>query len=83
MSKRSSQQIKKDILKVLMSGKSYSYAELERKINTGYRSIVMNCKELESFGTVKIEKLNKHEANGKPYFQVSITSSGREILKKL
>mgnify|MGYP001581849833 CR=1 FL=1 len=82
MTKRGSQQIKKDILKVLTSG-TYTYAELERKINTGYRSIVSNCKELESFQAVKIEKLDKHEANGKPYFQVSITNNGRDILKRL
>ena len=74
-------QIKKDILKALTS-KTYSYAELERKIDTGYRSIVQNCKELESFGAVEIRRLNKHEANGKPYFQVSITNNGREVLKK-
>ena len=81
--KRSSQQIKKGILQILKDGKPYSYAELERKINTGYRSIVANCKELETFGSVEIKKLDKHEANGKPYFQVSITANGREILKKL
>ena len=81
--KRSSQQIKKNILQILKAGKSYSYAELERKINTGYRSILNNCKELEVFGAIEIEKISKHEANGKPYFQVSITNNGREILKKL
>ena len=83
MSKRSSKNIKKDVLKTLIAGRSYSYAELERKVNTGYRSIVSNCKELESFAAIKIEKLHKHEANGKPYFQVSITSSGREVLKRM
>ena len=73
--KRSSLQIKKTILQILKNGKYYSYAELERKTNTGYRSIVENCKELEIFEAVTIKKLNKHEANGKPYFQVSITSN--------
>ena len=81
--KRSSQQIKKAILQILRDGNSRSYAELERKINTGYRSILSNCKELEIFGAVIIEKLNNHEANGRPYFQVSITTNGREFLKKL
>lgn len=83
MSKRGSQQIKKEILGVLSTGKAYSYAELERKINTGYRSIVYNCKELESFGAVTIRQVQKHEANGRPYFQVSITENGRNILKRL
>jgi hypothetical protein len=83
MSKRSSVSIKKAILKLLFTGQTYSYAELERKINTGYRSIVANCKELENFGAIKIQKLDKHEANGKPYFQVSITNNGRGIHKKM
>ena len=83
MSKRSSRQIKKEILKLLSSGETYTYAILERKINTGYRSIESNCKELESFGAVTIKKLSKHEANGRPYFQVSITTSGRDIMKRL
>ena len=81
--KRISQQIKKSILQILKTGDSRTFAELERKVNTGYRSILLNCKELEIFGAITIEKLNKHEANGKPYFQVSITDRGREILKKL
>ena len=81
--KRSSKEIKRSLLQILKDGKPYSYAQLERKINTGYRSIVANCKELETFGSVEIKKLDKHEANGKPYFQVSITANGREILKKL
>ena len=81
--KRSSQEIKQKILQVLKDGKPYSYAELERKVNTGYRSIVLNCKELEVFRAVTINKISRHEANGKPYFQVSITSEGRDILKKL
>ncbi|MEK6891931.1 MAG: hypothetical protein AABX25_01975 [Nanoarchaeota archaeon] len=67
----------------MKDGKSYSYAELERKTNTGYRSIVDNCQELEVFGAITIEKISKHEANGKPYFQVSITNYGRDVLKKL
>lgn len=81
--KRSSQQIKKSVLQILKDGNSRTFADLERKINTGYRSILSNCKELEIFGAITIEKLNKHESNGKPYFHVSITASGREILKKL
>lgn len=83
MSKRTSHEIKREILKILKSGQVYSFAELERKINTGFRSVVTNCKELESFGTVTIQKLNKNESNGRPYFQVSITKNGLDVLKKL
>ena len=81
--KRKSQEIKGQILRILSSGKLYSYAELERKVNTGYRSIVSNCKELKSFNAVKITKLDKHEANGRPYFQVEITKQGIDFLRNL
>jgi len=81
--KRKSQEIKKQILKILSEGKSHTYAELERKVNTGYRSIVSNCEELKGFNAVKITRFNKHEANGRPYFQVEITTQGRDFLKNL
>ncbi|MCH7568643.1 MAG: hypothetical protein IIA87_04440 [Nanoarchaeota archaeon] len=81
--KRSSQEIKKEILEILSKGKSYSYAQLERKVNTGYRSIVLNCKELESFNAVEIKKRSKHSANGRPYFVINITEQGRKFLQNL
>jgi DNA-binding HxlR family transcriptional regulator len=80
--KRTSKEIKKRILSVLFSGE-YTFSELERKINTGYRSIVANCRELESFGAVKITKLDKHTTNGRPFFKVKITEQGRNFLDKL
>lgn len=81
--KRSSIEIKKKILEVLSKESSSTYAELERKVNTSYQSIVANCKELESFAFITILKLNKHPATGRPYFKVQATTQGREILKKL
>ena len=81
--KRKSQEIKKQILKILSSGKPYTYAELERKVNTGYRSIVANCQELKSFNAIKITKEKKHDANGRPYFKTEITQQGRFVLKNL
>jgi len=81
--KRTSQEIKKRILELLSNNRSYTYAQLERKINTGYRSIVSNCKELESFDAVKIKKLKKHSANGRPYFIVEITEQGIKFLHNL
>lgn len=81
--KRKSQDIKKELLKLLSNGKAYTYAELERKVNTGYRSIVSNCMELHSFNAVKITKMKKHEANGRPYFIVEITAQGNSFLKNL
>jgi len=81
--KRTSQEIKKAILKILAKGKQYTYSELERKVNTGYRSVVSNCKELETFKAVNIKRLKKHSANGRPYYVVEITEQGRNFLHNL
>jgi len=79
--KRTSLEIKREILKTLSDGNPHSYAELERKVNTGYRSVVSNCEELRGFGAVKIAQLKEHSANGRPFFQVDITNLGRNFLK--
>ena len=59
-----------------------SYAQLERKINTGFETIKSNCEELRKFGFIEINKKEKHERNGKPYFQIKITEKGLAFLKK-
>ncbi len=79
MSKRSSFDIKKKILELVKSPKTF--AELERKVNTGFITIKENCEELEKFGFVTIKKISKHSANGKPYFEVKITEQGINFLK--
>jgi len=81
MYKRTSIDIKKKIL-LSIKEKPLSFAQLERKVNTGYRTIKSNCLELESFGFVNIEKIKKHSANGKPSFLVKITERGIEFIKK-
>ena len=80
MSKRSSYEIKEKIL-FCVKEKPLSYAELERKVNTGYRTIKSNCKELEHFGQIKIETI-KHPANGRIAHIVSITKQGIKLLNK-
>lgn len=80
MSKRSSYEIKKKIL-LALKDKSLSYAQLERKINTGFRTIKSNCQELEQFGQVKIDKI-KHPATGRTAYIVSITKQGLKFLEK-
>lgn len=80
MSKRSSFDIKKKILELVKSPKTF--AELERKVNTGFVTIKENCEELEKFGFIKITKMSKHEKNGKPYFEIKITEQGINFLKK-
>lgn len=80
MSKRGSFDIKKRILELIKSSQM-SYAELERKVNTGFNTIKANCEEMEKFGFIEINKLTKHPRSGRPYFQVGITEKGREFLK--
>ena len=81
MPKRSSYDIKRKIL-LAVKEKSLTYAQLERKVNTGFRTIKANCEELEDFGTVKIDKLEKHPANARVFYKISITKQGMEYLDK-
>ncbi len=81
MYKRSSLNIKKKILELITSS-PMTFAQLERKVNTGFITIKTNCEELQLYGFVKIEKKEKHQRSGRPYFQVKITEKGREFLKR-
>ncbi|MEK6900588.1 MAG: hypothetical protein AABX05_05675 [Nanoarchaeota archaeon] len=81
MPKRSSYQIRKQIL-LKVKEKPATYAELERKINTGYRSVKTNCEELSEYDLIEIETVGKHPANGKPSHIVKITEKGLKALKK-
>lgn len=80
MSKRATKEIKKAILKALASTGEMTYAQLERKVNTGFISIKNNCEELQTYGAVSIIKKEKHPATGRPYFIVSITKQGKKII---
>lgn len=81
MTKRSSFDIKKRIL-VLLKSSSLTFAQLERKTNTGYNTIKNNCDELALYGFIKIEKKEKHPKSGRPFYQVKITEKGLEFLEK-
>lgn len=80
MSKRPSYAIKEKIL-LSVKEKPATYASLERKINTGYRTIKANCEELEKYSQVKIEII-LNRANGRPSNVVSITEKGLETIQK-
>ena len=80
MTKRSSYIIKEKILWTLKE-KPATYAQLERKVNTGYRTVKANCEELQHFDQVKIEVKN-HPANGKLSHLVAITPKGIDTVKK-
>jgi len=81
MSKRSSFDIKKKILN-LVKFTHLTFAQLERKTNTGYNTIKNNCNELESYEFIKIKKKEKHPKSGRPFFEIEITDKGQEFLKK-
>ena len=81
MAKRSSYNIKEKIL-LSVREKPATYAELERKVNTGYRTVKQNCEELENFGQIKITSIKEHPANARPSHLVLITDRGIETLQK-
>lgn len=72
MAKRTFQEIRKEILKVLSDGKAHSYGDLERKVNTNWQTVRVHCDDLEMFDCVK-----------KTDEGMQITKKGRDILKKL
>jgi predicted transcriptional regulator len=83
MSGRTSLELKKEILLILKDGKPHSYAELEKKVNSNWQTIRTHCKELQIFKCVKVALKQHHSKNNKPYFEVSITKEGNEILKRI
>jgi len=70
--KRTHKIILQAILKVLNDGKFHAYGELERKVNTNWRTIRDHCDDLELFEAV--EKRNS---------KIIITERGKKILNKL
>ena len=58
---------------MLNDNKEHSFGDLERKVNTNWKTIRNHCEDLELFGAVAISKENK----------VKITKNGKDLLKKL
>ena len=75
--KRTSLEIKKEILKLLKKSPK-TFAELERKVNSSFQSIKSNCKELQFFGFIKVSR-KKHHVNGRIANFVSLTKKGKEF----
>ena len=83
MAKRPSAQIRERILLVLREKPDVSYAQLERKVNTGFRSVKASSEELAKYGLVEIKKLEKHPSNGRPAYYLSLTEQGRKSLQRI
>ena len=83
MPKRPSSEIKDRILMVLREKPEITYAQLERKVNTGFRTIKLSAEELVKYGLVEIKKIEKHPSNGKPAYELSLTEQGQKSLQRI
>jgi predicted ArsR family transcriptional regulator len=72
--RRSALDIKKKILAVLKEQGEMSLRELDIKVNTNYKTIREQVKELEFFGKVYVIKHKKNEKTGRPYTSVRLTT---------
>jgi len=82
MPKRTPYEVRKEILNLLLKENTLTYTKLQTKLSTNYDSIKNNCKELESYDFIKIKKGEKHEKNGKPFYDVELTAKGRDVAHK-
>lgn len=82
MRKRKSYGVRNGILKLIVKEGPITYTKIQTKLSTNYDSVKNNVKELEEYGLVNIKRKETHPENGRPYFEVEITPTGREIVKK-
>jgi len=62
--------------------KGHIISHLEKKMNTGYRTVRTICDDLVLMGFAKIEE-KKHPSNGRSSFSVSLTEEGFDFSKKI
>ena len=82
MAKRSSYDIRIDIITVVREGE-FPLSKIEKKVDTNYYTVKKICEDLADLELVKIRKIEKDPANGKPSYHVSITQKGRDYLEKV
>ena len=70
-------------MKLLLKESILTYTQLQTKLSTNYDSIKNNCRELEVYDLIKVTEHEKHSENGKKYYEVELTSKGKDIVKKL
>ena len=70
--RRKALDIKKEILRVLKECGELSLRELDIKVNTNYKTIRDQVKELEFFNMVKVVNHEKNKKTGRPYTTVKI-----------
>ncbi len=81
MPKRKPHELRKQILLIIRE-KPLSYTKIQTKLSTNYDSVKNNCEELETYGLLKIEKIEKHPENGNPSYDVKITDKGYDVIKR-
>ena len=72
MPKRSSLQLKKEIIAILKKHGELSLRDLDIKVNTNYKTIREHVSELEFFEKVKVTTHKKNKKTGRPYTSVSL-----------
>ncbi len=77
------QEVRKAILEALRDGKPHSFGNLERKTGTNWLSVRKHVDDLILFNAVTKKEYLKHDQNGRPYIEVTITKEGLSLLKKL
>lgn len=83
MPKRTPYKVRQEILRLLLKEDVLTYTKIQTKLSTNYDSVKNNCKELEIYDLVKITEHEKHNENGKPFYEVGLTQKGRDIVKKM
>jgi predicted transcriptional regulator len=63
--------------------KEATYAELERSLNTGNRTVKKNATMLEALGQVSIRRIEKHPSNGRESYLVKISDHGLKSLERM
>jgi len=83
MSRKSRQNVRIELLKVIKRNKSLSYTQIQRKLSTNYDSIKENCKELMLYGMIEVNVLQEHPRNKHKSFIVNLTDSGQKAVSKI
>ncbi len=79
--KRSSLQIRKTILRLLMKYSQLTLRQLESKANTASKTILLHVEDLESLGFIKTAHYKSHPKNHKPYTVCKITPNGFKYMR--
>ena len=72
MAKRTNKEVRKAIFEALKDKKKHSYGELERKVNTNWKTIRDHIEYMELFGAIEIVER-----------KVIITDFGLKVMKKI